>query len=94
MRTVNSPLCYTTVPYVNEKQVHRPGLSHGVLSEVYIPVEKIEDAKSQRKKYTGVCVYSTGACQHHVGWDGRALKEDGIASLGRLVHGVCPSSTV
>lgn len=67
-------------------QFHVPWFFHGVLGKIDIPVEKIEDTKGQRKEYTGIRVYGTGACQHHVGWDGRSLKEDGIASLGSLEH--------
>lgn len=71
---------------------HRPGLFHGVLAEVDEPVDEVEDPEGQREEDAGVFVYGTGACQHHVGWDGRALKEDGIAIPGSLGHRVRPSS--
>lgn len=66
---------------------HRPGLFHGVLAEVDVPVDEVEDPKGQREEDAGVCVYGTGASQHHVGWEVRAREED-----GRLGHRVDPSS--
>lgn len=47
-----------------------PGILHGILTEVVVPVDQVERAEGQGEENTGVGVDGAGAGQQHVGGDG------------------------
>lgn len=54
--------------------VHRteytPRFLHGILAEVDVPVDDVEEGECEWEEHTSVLVNKTGASQCDVGWDG------------------------
>lgn len=51
---------------VNEPMTYVPGFLHGLLGQVDIPVDYVEESKGQGKENPGILVDGTGASQLRV----------------------------